>query len=1210
MTASHILHSTLRSAAARWRRSQALRRFFGCAAVAAVVFFMALLADAWFHFRPVWRWLALAATVAPLCAGAAWAFLTWRKKISEESIARRIEATHPEVGETNALINAVQFDKELAGQPHLRQAVLQEIKDPFPGIDWGRVFCRKHLLRAGLALGAGAALIAGWGIVSPQHFANSAARIFAPAAQIDPLTRTKFASLTPGQDQRLVHGSALKVAATLRGIVPAAAWLHFKEQGADWQKVPMPHGAGDAETAFEFSWPKVLQPMTYFIEAGDARSAEFEVSLRPRTVLRKCEAEIAAPEYTKLPANRLQDVKGLNGVLAGSSVKVTAVFSAPLKELRAKDERGAALTTTQVAPETWSVETGQIKGNKTLVLEFTDEEAFADQASFPVATVPDDPPVIAITAPEEGKVLVADHQGTLALAFRASDRYGLATLAVYRGTDAAQDAMLVEAFDAKLAGATEFTGVLQAPLAKFVKEDEDRATFYVIATDNNTTSGPGRTVSRPVVVSLVKSEDLARTEAKAKEEFQSGLRRLIEAQSLNLKQTGDARRANASSPAEADFGQKVVSPLMGREAEITQTAVRLAVGGEAVAPAVARDLRQLAQNEMQAAILAFRDAVSSADQPGRERFLGVAAALQTQILARLQGAPERVSSEGTDAAIRDLLAGVGDLLKKQRAILADTEKSGAEALASLSKSQEQLADQSQRVQQDLDRQSKDAGGGDADFRNRVAEAARMMLDLKIYEDMLASAEALDAKNKGDAVAMQKQTAANLAKIVSLLNQWQIARAKEEADDLKNDTKDLAEKLEKLAEIQREIVEKSKEMARKADFRPEDVASADAIAEQKALMGDALEKMLTDMHALPDLNVSNELKSELVSVYEDVIQADKDAVANDEKKPTEIAVQKEESLLQALDEAQKRAEELEHWLPNTAEAEKWLLENFDKTEMPEIPNVPLQEQMEDLVGDLLEEQETMDADVQDAASNQAMQQNVNGWDVRDGPMPGFGNNGKSGNERPNDNEMTGRSSGGREGKSNGEMVGGDAKDLEGRQTEVRRTNDPMQQGKVSDEGQMHHAKATGGGKAGGYSDGQALDGDAPRRQVNAPRRESNDASAAAQAILAEKAARAATEAKLLYLPAQPMAEVARLMDESAAALKEGRLSEYGALHRKIVGKLKSLQSGTDGGEALELPNADAQRTQDRQLLGGYEGDAPEEYKDRVADYYRSLVDDAK
>ena len=229
------------------------------------------------------------------------------------------------------------------------------------------------------------------------------------------------------------------------------------------------------------------------------------------------------------------------------------------------------------------------------------------------------------------------------------------------------------------------------------------------------------------------------------------------------------------------------------------------------------------------------------------------------------------------------------------------------------------------------------------------------------------------------------------------------------------------------------------------------------------------------------------------------------------------MQKEESLLDALEKAAQTAEDMEMWLPDKNETTKWLMENFDLTEMPEIPNLPLPDSFTDLVGDLLKEQEGLAEQVQDAASNNAFAVNpANGWEVADGPMPGFNAQGKSGNTPPNKNEQTGRSSGGREGMSSGEMVNQRADRLEGSSTEARRTNDPLQQGHVQDDGPPADAKATGGGKAGGASQRAGMTGEAPLRAVNSPDQMLNNALAAEQALLAQQTAKSYATARLFYL----------------------------------------------------------------------------------------------
>jgi hypothetical protein len=389
------------------------------------------------------------------------------------------------------------------------------------------------------------------------------------------------------------------------------------------------------------------------------------------------------------------------------------------------------------------------------------------------------------------------------------------------------------------------------------------------------------------------------------------------------------------------------------------------------------------------------------------------------------------------------------------------------------------------------------------------------------------------------------------------------------------------------------------------MRPQDAATAEAMRKAKEQQEKAVEAMLTDAHVFPDIKPANELRGELTQIYEDVIQADKAQAEAGTLKANEVAVQKEDGLLKAIEQAKKAAEDLEMWLSNTNDTTKWLCENFDKAEMPDIPNLPLPDAFEDLVGDLLKEQEGLAQDAQDAASNQALAQAQQGWGVADGPMPGFSAQGKSGNTRPNKNEQTGRSSGGREGMSDGEMVGDTASNLEGTTPDARRTNDPMQQGQIKDNGGIQQARATGGGKAGGFSDRNGMDGNAPVRASNAPRMAAADALAVQQALLSEKTSKTYGQASLLYLRAGGLPGVARLMDQSETALKEGRMADFRALHQKIVTQLREVQGAVLPGNVTTLSTGDAPRFQEKRLLGGDEGQAPPAYQKAVEEYYRTL-----
>ena len=107
----------------------------------------------------------------------------------------------------------------------------------------------------------------------------------------------------------------------------------------------------------------------------------------------------------------------------------------------------------------------------------------------------------------------------------------------------------------------------------------------------------------------------------------------------------------------------------------------------------------------------------------------------------------------------------------------------------------------------------------------------------------------------------------------------------------------------------------------------------------------------DAHVWPDIQSYEELRMSVNEIFEDVIQADKEDINKNNLKPSEVAVQKEDGLMAAIEKAKKIEEDMEAWLPNTSDTTKWLDENFDKREMPDMPNLPLPDAMDDIVGNL-------------------------------------------------------------------------------------------------------------------------------------------------------------------------------------------------------------------------------------------------------------------
>jgi hypothetical protein len=1151
--------------------------------VAGAVLGAWLVADARLKFGPAGRWLGFVAFALTLLASLVVALRVLLRRMDDAALARRLEVATDR--DDNALVNAVQLDRSLGENSSWRGILLGELSPRWGGISWRSVYdwrlLRRWVSGLGLLLLLGFALF----VIQPDEFRQRMGRVLMPASEIAPLTNTRVLEVSPG-DQVVTRGTVLPMRVTLEGETPAEVWLVLSRDDGRVERHATQRQGTEMVWSVDQKWSNSGK---YWFEAGDAESftRKIEVRLPAKVVARQLTIE--PPAYTGLETIQVAEGPPWPAIPQGAEIALHLTFDLGVKEMSVNQDDVTCASAAKA--EAWKL-TGRLLQNRTWNMQWTDVSGLTDQDRVVFDVKVDEAPRVRLIQPTGEDELLLTRDASLRLSFEATDDYGLAQVGLFRGNPEKPDGRVIQTWKPKLPLLKESVDI---PLSRWVGENENEAWFCVAASDGNNVTGPGRTLSRILVVRIVSPEELRRATETRQGEVLGSLDDLLRLQETNL----DATRALPRD----DSGD--IASLAERQLRIEDSAKQLVAGAPAGSAAWRDVLAALLLQEMPQAVLALRNAVSTKGAE-RAKALAKAVSLQTAILARLKHLPADLKDETAGEAVRDLIGRVEALFHRQQSLHGRVSKAVKGEGAVMAADQDAIADESRVVRQALADGAMNASLGDAAFRKTLTKASELMLETKIYERMILGAEKIEREAFSEASGISKQVLVDLARVLELLNSSQRSNAGEKAESMKEAAAELQAKLDALVEQQRAVVEKSKELASKDELKPEDVAMAKELAAEKAAIEKLIEQMLIDAHAFPDLRPMNELREELTKIYEDVIQQDTEQAAAGELKPSEIAVQKEEGLLEALENAAKTAADMEMWLPDKNETTKWLMENFDLTEMPEIPNLPLPDSFTDLVGDLLEKQEGLEEQVRDAASNNAFAVNpANGWEVADGPMPGFNAQGKSGNTPPNKNEQTGRSSGGREGMSSGEMVNQRADNLEGSSIDARRTNDPLQSGQVQDDGPPADAKATGGGKAGGVSQREGMTGEAPLRPVNTPDQMLNDALAAEQAMLAQQTAKSYATARLFYLQTGPMPEVARLMDESREALKNGRMAEYEALHRRIVTGLREIGAGASTSDVTVFRGTESRFVGEKRLPGGADDSVPPGFQQPVDDYYRSL-----
>jgi hypothetical protein len=291
------------------------------------------------------------------------------------------------------------------------------------------------------------------------------------------------------------------------------------------------------------------------------------------------------------------------------------------------------------------------------------------------------------------------------------------------------------------------------------------------------------------------------------------------------------------------------------------------------------------------------------------------------------------------------------------------------------------------------------------------------------------------------------------------------------DDVEKRLRELARKLRDFSKQQQRVIEATENLAKKPvdDFTEEDAQLLEELAAAEDDWSRFMEETHSDFSKLPEQDFANpSLLEEIVEVQTEIKMA-ADAL---KEKSTDIAVPLEQL---GAEMAEELATNIEKWLPDTPDRERWSQEEPLTDEMKEAPMAELPSALEDLIGELMEDEEALFDEMEDISSSWADSLDKGaGWEALDGPISNMSAKGVTGNRLPNTSEIGGRSGEGRQGKTSGEFVGNTAVGKGGRKTPSRLAPDPFVKGQIRDLSKDPVGGATGGGKESGIG-GEGLEG---------------------------------------------------------------------------------------------------------------------------------------
>ncbi len=637
-------------------------------------------------------------------------------------------------------------------------------------LDFNAAVSTQGIKRAAVFLAVvGALFIVDAGLAGPA-FAVWAQRILHPGDDIAPFAATRLMVIP--QRQLIATGSPLRVEVETWGVPADHGSLMVRTNGGvtrAWSAVPLlqptapsSSTARKGERLFNVVLPALTSSVDLYAVANDGRSNVQHVEVVNRPAITNVHVTVRYPAYIHRPDETMSIPTGSFAAPAGSVISLEAIASSPLKH--------AAVMVNGRYAEGWHVNGDTVSTTQTLTHTFSYKIALTasngiSSKQVPTGTVQaqrDQPPTVVIDSPARDLELTP--QGSFPLQATASDDYGVAQLdLVYNRTRTDPSKVGTSALVHEASGNLPMPGANDTPqvqtavrwhIASVSPRVGDTIHYRVDAVDNDTFDGPhvAHSISYNVLVVSVPAMQL-----------QLQARLLAEQQALQLLVKHQAEAKQLLQHAEKT----------GHTADLAK-----AIQAQQSAASEAGDLAQQVQSNSRD--LHNNNLATKEDLEQRARALGLLnkdaqrsmpdAASSEQSATAQHGTQAAQNTEHASAQQRKIeqdLAEAQSLLRQP-----PTAGQLAQRASELAQDEQQQAEGSQAMQQDLHRQDvQDAlrqqqatRAKTKQLQNDLQRAAQDAAQRGDNDTAKAEQQAAQALKQGFATKNQRQAEQNLSKM--------------------------------------------------------------------------------------------------------------------------------------------------------------------------------------------------------------------------------------------------------------------------------------------------------------------------------------------------------------------------------------------------------------------------------------------------------------
>lgn len=419
------------------------------AALTGVLFWLAGTLAVWFtldyglNLSPMHRILMIAISLPVVVYGISRSLGKlhgWGATLIDTAIS--VEHRH---GIDGDLVAAIQFEQgDAIGSSELQNAVVDYVAELKNEIDIFDGFDAKPTRNRFIALGLLAVLAIGFYFFAPNYVSTFLDRLAMGGTNYP--TSTQIASVQingqevdlsdPSQAIKLGYGNPLDLVVMCAGRLPKTCRIVLEDQKGESTEEDLAPTT-EADDHYAYSIPRLIQPLTYQVYAGDTQTPQLSIEIIPLPSL-KVELAATPPDYAK----NIQLSSGSSSthlaVLAGSNVSLKAVADRELLPPTLILRHGTEQETLKLVPEasgenTWTID-GSIAAltdiQETATYELTATDTYGLQPASPIRgtirVVPDRLPTASLQTIHHIVLATASP----VIRYRAADDFGLSKLSL------------------------------------------------------------------------------------------------------------------------------------------------------------------------------------------------------------------------------------------------------------------------------------------------------------------------------------------------------------------------------------------------------------------------------------------------------------------------------------------------------------------------------------------------------------------------------------------------------------------------------------------------------------------------------------------------------------------------------------------------------------------------------------------------------------